>query len=359
MNQEECLKTVSYLLEKIEARTTPANMIIADYMQTHRYLTPADREEIFTLVWRAIRSWFHIHFLYPDKDWPERIQTLTTGLPEDKALPDYVRWEVPEWLISHIPEADKELPALLEPAPVILRANGNRDKVMTALRDEGFPVHPCDKAPWGIVLKTHADITKTKVYKKGLLEIQDEGAQLAALDVGVQPGQDVFDFCAGAGGKSLIFAQMMNNRGFIQAYDIAPKKLFELTRRAERCHVSIVKIVTKLPEPFKKFHHVVVDAPCSGTGTWRRVPDMRWKLTEKQLGSIVAQQKEILDRAEQFVKPGQCLTYITCSLTLDENENQIADFLKRHPNYVVLQQKRYSPWRTNTDGFFMCQMRKG
>ena len=357
MNQDECLKTVSYLLEKIEARSTPAGMIISDYLQTHKYLTPEDREQVVTLFRQAVRSWFRLHFLYPDKSWSERIRFLTEGLP-DVDLPDYVRFEVPEWLIPHIPQAEQELPPLLESAPVILRANGNRDKVMMALRDEGFPVHPCEKAPFGIVLETHTDITKTKVYKKGLLEIQDEGAQLAALAVGVQPGQDVFDFCAGAGGKSLIFAQIMNNRGFIQAYDAAPKKLFELTRRAERCHISIIKIVTKLPEPFKKFHHVVVDAPCSGTGTWRRVPDMRWKLTEKQLGNIVALQKEILDRAEAFVKPGQCLTYITCSLTRDENEDQMADFLLRHPNYAVLQQNRYSPWRTGTDGFFMCQLRK-
>ena len=151
---------------------------------------------------------------------------------------------------------------------------------------------------------------------------------------------------------------MMENRGFIQAYDIVAKRLFELTKRANRAKVSIIKIVTKLPEPFKKFDHVVIDAPCSGTGTWRRMPDMKWKYSEKQLGQVVKTQAEILNRAERFVKNGHYLSYITCSLTTDENEAQIESFLKTHPNYVVLKQKRYSPYRTQTDGFFLCVMQK-
>ena len=260
--------------------------------------------------------------------------------------------------MDHVPDAKQELPHMLGQAPIILRANGDRDQVMEMLRQEGLSVTPCAKSPYGIILSEYANLMDTKPYKKGLLEIQDEGAQLVALDIGVKPKQDVFDFCAGAGGKSLIFAQMMQNRGFIQAYDAAPKRLFELVKRANRCHISIIKIVTKLPEPYKKFDHVVVDAPCTGTGTWRRIPDMRWKLTEKQLASVVKLQGEILNRAERFVKPGHYLSYITCSLTADENEKQIESFLKAHPNYVILKEKRYSPYRTGTDGFYLCLMQK-
>jgi len=357
MEKTELYKAAAYLLEKIENRSTPANDIINDYLASHRYLTSTDRKELLDLVWGTIRLWFKIHYFYPEADWPLRLEKIATDQTE-KNMPDFVRYEVPEWLIPHIPNAAEELPLMLGQAPIILRANGDRDKVLSLLQADGLSVEPCRQSPYGIILAEYANLSDTKAYKKGLLEIQDEGAQLVALDIGVKPKQDVFDFCAGAGGKSLIFAQMMQNRGFIQAYDAAPKRLFELVKRADRCHVSIIKIVTKLPPPFKKFDHVVVDAPCTGTGTWRRIPDMRWKLTEKQLANIVKLQGEILNRAEQYVKPGHYLSYITCSLTIDENENQVQAFLKAHPNYIVLKEKRYSPYRTGTDGFYLCVMQK-
>lgn len=359
MNQADRIKSAAYLLEKIDSRSRSANDIINDYFQSHRYLTAEEHQALLDLVWRAVRASDRIRYVWPNEDWQTRLTRLETeGLPDLSNAPDFVRWEVPEWLIPHIPDSDQELPLMLENAPIILRANGPRDQVIRMLRDDGLSVEPCTQSPYGIILATYANLSGTKAYKKGLLEIQDEGAQLVALDIGVKPKQDVFDFCAGAGGKSLIFAQMMENKGFIQAYDAVPKRLFELTKRANRCHVSIIKIVTKLPEPHKKFDHVVVDAPCTGTGTWRRMPDMRHKLTEKQLQQTVALQHDILNRAERYVKPGHYLSYITCSLIRDENEDQIERFLREHPNYVVLKQKRYSPWRTGTDGFFLCLMQR-
>lgn len=359
METENLIKTAAYLMDKIGSRNTPANDILSDYMNTHRYLTADERRALLDLVWSAVRARSRLMYAWPDTDWETRLTRFReTGLPDVSGAPDWVRWEVPEWLPAHVPDAARELPALSGSAPIILRAIGDRMQIMESLRAEGLTVSPCTQSPYGIVLENFANLSDTKVYKKGLLEIQDEGAQLVALDIGVKPKQDVFDFCAGAGGKSLIFAQMMENKGFIQAYDAAPKRLFELTRRAARAHISIIKIVTRLPEPFKKFDHVVVDAPCSGTGTWRRVPDMRWKLTEKQLKNITALQADILNRAERYVKNGHFLSYITCSLTQDENENQVADFLIKHPNYTVLKTKRYSPLRTQTDGFFLCLMQK-
>ena len=359
MEQADLYKAVAYLMEKIEARSTPANDIIGDYLQTHRFGSPADRASVLDLVWQTVRAKARLAYAYPLDTWEKRISALAEqGLPDVSGTPDWVCWEVPEWIIPHIPDAAQELPQMIEAAPIVLRANGDREAVMALLRADGLDVQPCRQSPYGMILKKHAVLADTKAYKKGLLEIQDEGAQLVALDIGVKPKQDVFDFCAGVGGKSLIFAQMMENRGFIQAYDIVPKRLFELTKRAARCHISIIKIVTKLPEPYKKFDHVVVDAPCSGTGTWRRMPDMKWKVSEKQLASTVAVQHDILNRAETFVKPGHYLSYITCSLTRDENEMQVERFLSEHPNYTILKQKRYSPWRTGTDGFFLCMMQK-
>ncbi len=359
MTREELIKTAAFLLEKIDSRNTPANDIINDYTRTHRYIAADDRRQLLEVVWSAVRSKARLAYAYPEADWAGKLShLLNDGIPDMAGAPDWVRWEVPDWFPAHVPDADRELPALLGNAPIVLRANGRREEVMSLLQAEGLSVTPCKQSPYGMILAEYSNLSDTKAYKKGLVEIQDEGAQLAALEIGVKPKQDVFDFCAGAGGKSLIFAQMMQNKGFIQAYDAAPKRLFELVKRANRAHISIVKIVTKLPEPFKKFDHVVVDAPCSGTGTWRRTPDMRWKLAEKQLKNITDLQADILNRAEAFVKPGHYLSYITCSLTRDENEDQVSRFLITHPRYTVLKQKRFSPWRTDTDGFFLCLMQK-
>ena len=356
----ELIKAAAYLLEKIERRPAPAGEMINTYLATHKYLKGEDKKEFLALVWGVIRAKARLQWAYPDLSWQERIEKFSaSGIPDVLHAPKNIRWEVPEWFLEHVPEAEKELPALLETPPIILRATQEREKVLESLRSEGIECEACDKSPFGIRLNEYTNLKSTKAWKQGLIDIQDEGAQLVALDIGVQPKQSVFDFCAGAGGKSLIFAQMMQNKGFIQAYDITPKKLFELNKRATRAHISIIKIVLKLEKPDKKFDHVVVDAPCSGCGTWRRSPNLRWNLTEKQLLHIVKVQGEILERASTYVKPGHYLSYITCSLTRDENEEQVEKFLEKHPNFHVIKQKRYSPARTGTDGFFLCVMQRG
>ena len=357
MTPEEIKQTAGFLLNKIEEKSSSANEIINRYTESHRYIVGDDRRDLLELVWKALRNYAKLTYLYPDKTWEERLDCLTDlSVPSD--APDWVKWETPEWIVSHVPEADKELPAQNGMAPICLRAYGNRDKVLEDLKAEGLPVRPADQSPFGIILEKHANLSATKAYKKGLVEVQDEGAQLVSMAIGVKPKDDVFDFCAGAGGKSLILAQLMQNRGFIQAYDASPKRLTELVKRARRANISIVKTVPRLPEAHKKFDHVVVDAPCSGTGTWRRNPDMKWKLTPRQLEQLTKKQAEILHTAEEYVKPGHYLTYITCSITLDENEQQVENFLAHHPRYHVIHQERYSPCRTNTDGFFLCIMQK-
>ena len=257
-----------------------------------------------------------------------------------------------------VDDAENELKAMLGTAPIILRANGDRAKIFKLLQDEGLKVSLCERSPLGIILNEYANLKESKTFKKGLIEVQDEGAQLLSLETGIKSNDDVFDFCAGAGGKSLIFAQMMKNRGFIQAYDASYKRLSELSKRARRANVSIIKPVFKLPETHKKFDYVVVDAPCTGTGTWRRSPDLRWSLTEKQLKSITRTQADILSTAQAYVKNGHFLVYITCSLTYDENENQVEDFISRYPAFHEVKSFRYSPYRTNTDGFFMSILQK-
>ena len=184
-----------------------------------------------------------------------------------------------------------------------------------------------------MILKKRVNLSEIKAYQNGLVEVQDEGSQLLALATKVKSGDKVLDYCAGAGGKSLAFAQMMQNQGQIVAHDVSAISLKKLNQRAKRASVSIIHTTQK---PQGLFDHVVVDAPCSGCGTWRRTPNMRWHLTEKQLKHITKTQAEILNRAEQYLKTGGYLSYITCSLTFDENEHQVEQCLAAHPTFTVI-----------------------
>ena len=355
MTPESLQKHAGVLMERIEKKPVKAQELINTYIASHKHFNGEDKRALLDLVWRSVRAMARLKYAWPNESWESRVGR---GLPDTSNAPDWVKWEVPEWFPAHVPEADKELPPLLDNPPIILRAIGDRAKVQEMLRAEGIETEQTKLSPYGLILSEYKNLTSTKPWKEGLVEIQDEGAQLLSLDIGVKPGNTVFDFCAGAGGKSLIFAQMMNNKGLIWAYDITAKKLFELVKRATRAHIDIIEIKTQLPPPTKQFDYVVVDAPCSGCGTWRRSPHLRWQLTEKQLKHITESQAEILNRAEAYVREGGRLAYITCSLTLDENEVQVEAFLKSHPNYRVVKQKRYSPAQTGTDGFFLCLMEK-
>ena len=359
MTPESLQKHAGILMERIQKKPVIANELINTYIASHKHFTGEDKRALLDFVWRMVRVMARLKYTYPNDSWEMRSKALLEeGVPDVKAAPNWVKWEVPEWFPEHVPEAEKELSALLENPPIVLRAIGDREKVQEVLRLEGVETQLTKLSPYGLILPEYKNLTSTKAWKEGLIEVQDEGAQLVALDIGVKPNDTVFDFCAGAGGKSLIFAQMMNNKGLIWAYDITAKKLFELVKRAARSHIDIIQIQLQLPPPAKQFDYVVVDAPCSGCGTWRRSPNMRWHLTEKQLLHITKSKAEILERAETYVKEGGRLAYITCSLTKDENEVQVARFLSSHPNYTVIKQKRYSPWRTGTDGFFLCLMQQ-
>ncbi len=359
MTPESLQKHAGILIERIQKKPFVANELVNTYIATHKHFCGEDKRALLDLVWRCVRAMARLKYAYPNLTWDQRVGALMQhGIPKLEGAPDWVQWEVPVWFLQHIPEAAKELPALLESPPIVLRAIGDRNRVQEMLRAESVETYPTKLSPYGLVLPEYQNLSITQAWKEGLVEIQDEGAQLVALDIGIKPYDDVFDFCAGAGGKSLIFAQMMQNKGLIWAYDITAKKLFELVKRATRAHVDIIEIKTQLPPPIKQFDYVVVDAPCSGCGTWRRNPHMRWHLTEKQLTHIVLSQTEILNRAEAYVKNGGRLVYITCSLTTDENEAQMTQFLSTHSDYKVVEQKRYSPARTGTDGFFLCVMEK-
>jgi 16S rRNA (cytosine967-C5)-methyltransferase len=233
---------------------------------------------------------------------------------------------------------------------------------------------PTPHSPWGLRVAGRRAVSTGPAFQAGLVEIQDEGSQLVALLVGARPGMRVADWCAGAGGKTLAVAMEMENRGHIVACDVHDKRLEGAVRRLRRAGVHNVEQHLIAPgDKWAKrraggFDRVLVDAPCTGCGTWRRNPDARLRLTENDLMELVAKQSDILDTACRLVKPGGRLVYATCSLLPAENEDQVDAFVTRHPDFAVVPLAEawpaetpppgdgpflsLTPLRHDTDGFF-------
>lgn len=318
MKQPQIDLAIQELLEQIDATQRPANEVINAYTRARRYIGSKDRRSITEGVWQTLR-----------------------------ARP------IPEWLQALIPAS--ELQAMNQPAQTILRANGDRSQIQKALIEEGIETESTPLSPWGLILKKRVNLAATKAYQKGLIEVQDEGSQLLALETHVQPEDTVLDYCAGAGGKSLAMAQMMHNQGKIVAHDISAVSLKKLLQRASRAGVSIIQITQN---PTGQFRHVVVDAPCSGTGTWRRAPDAPFKLKQSQIKEYVRRQARILDKAASFTADKGYLHYMTCSLLTAENQEQMRSFLHRHNNFKLCHHAQWTPAKHHTDGFFVATFQK-
>jgi len=294
--------------------------------------------------------------------------------------PDWVRLNVQEWVAPHLREAygeawGREIAALDTPPPVDLRVNrlkGSVEQAQKALHAEGIEVEPMRYAPDGLRLKRRLSVVAGPAFQDGLVEIQDEGSQLVATLVDARPGMQVADYCAGAGGKTLAIAAGMNNRGRVVAMDVLEKRLDRSAQRLRRAGAhnverrGIADNAKWLKRQRGAFDRVLVDVPCTGTGTWRRNPDGRWTLQPEDLAELVPKQAGILDQASRLVKPGGRLVYATCSVLPAENERQVEAFLQRHPGFTVTPiaeaglpaelasgpYLRLSPLRHGTDGFF-------
>lgn len=269
---------------------------------------------------------------------------------EDPAMPEAARLGVPEWLLPFLARrfGDRlgaELAAFDRPAPTDLRVNTlrtTREAAREALAAEGIATEPTPFSPVGLRAASRAPITASHAFREGLVEIQDEGSQLVAALTDARPGMRVCDFCAGAGGKTLALAAMMRNRGRIVAADVSAARLEAAVRRLRRAGVSTVE--RRLIGPGERwikrargsFDRVLVDAPCTGTGTWRRKPDARLRLRRHDLDELLLRQGEILDRASTLVKPDGVLVYATCSVLEEENEAQVQSFLARNRGFRVL-----------------------
>lgn len=285
-----------------------------------------------------------------EKSFCGRLRGLKTEPPE------YARLNCPKWLEVPLRERfGDEFVAMAEAlnrrAPVTLRVNAlkmNRDEAISKLGlEEGKAVPTCH-SPWGLTLAADAgSIRGHALLKNGSLEVQNESSQIASLLVDARPGMQVLDLCAGAGGKSLALAASMENKGQIYAADINARRLGRLKDRYRKAAARNIQIIT-LPEGKEAerkqalkpclgaMDRVVVDAPCSGTGTWRHNPELRLRADAAWLAQLKATQQELLSEAAAYVKPGGRLVYMTCSLLGEENENQVEKFLGAHPDWSML-----------------------
>ncbi|MCE7997539.1 MAG: RsmB/NOP family class I SAM-dependent RNA methyltransferase [Rhodobiaceae bacterium] len=274
--------------------------------------------------------------------------------------PDHVRLNVPEWLLPELRNVfgenlEVELAALNTRAPVDLRVNSlktTRAEAQAGLATENIETDACEQSPWALRSQSKARVTHTKTFNEGLVEIQDLGSQLTCIVSGVKAGERVVDLCAGAGGKALALSAMLSGDGSVIACDTDPRRLGRLKPRADRAGAGTIE--TRRLRPFDPnvadpdledleglVDCVFVDAPCSGTGAWRRQPEARWQLTPEKLDAYRAAQIEVLIRGARLVRPGGRLIYVTCSILPSENDNQIDAFLKE----ITMFQER--DWRSN------------
>lgn len=292
-------------------------------------------------------------------------------------MPDWVRGEYPLWLEDELKRSfgdalGVEMEALTVRAPVDLRVNtlkATRPDVLAALIRDGFAAQPTPFSPVGIRIppgEGSAALARSALFAGGAFEFQDEAAQIAALLADARPGQTVLDMAAGAGGKALALAAAMDDKGVIRACDMDPGRLAPLAGRAARAGAGIVT-AGSMPAEGQTFDLVFVDAPCSGTGTWRRQPELRWRLTPARLAELVGIQDDLLDLAARYTRPGGTILYATCSLLPVENQDRVEAFLARRADFMLAdlgkvwrhspppglgQAFRATPARAGTDGFF-------
>ena len=281
------------------------------------------------------------------------------------------RESIPDWL-DETGEAelgkrwDDEIKELNKQARVILRTNTlktNRKELQRLLHEEEIGTEIVPSAPDALVLIERKNVFLSQAFKKGLFEVQDASSQLVAPFLDIKPGQKVVDTCAGAGGKTLHLASLMENKGQIIALDIHAHKLAELKKRAKRdgAHNIETRTIegTKSIKKLKgKADRVLIDAPCSGIGVLKRNPDSKWKLNADFIDRIRKTQAEILDQYASMVKPGGKLVYATCSILPSENEKQVKAFLTNHKEFDMIKDKKVSPAASGFDGFYMALLER-
>jgi 16S rRNA (cytosine967-C5)-methyltransferase len=421
------------VLQDILERRTPVKDAVRDWGKRNRYAGSKDRAWISGLVLDALRRKNSIeHAMEAQGPRPLAIGALKHAwgwdvrkieealkdqhappalsgtereavlLAPDPAAPEHVRGDYPEWLAPHMarafgPEAVIEAQAMASRAPVDLRVNtlkADAEKAGRAL--ESVHAKPIPELKNGFrmaapdAIERGESVEAIPAYSKGWVEVQDMGSQIAAAAGCANAGEQVLDYCAGGGGKTMAMAAMMDNQGQIYAHDVDGRRLSALIPRMQRGGVRNVQLRhprenASLDDLSHKMDLVLIDAPCTGVGTWRRKPDAKWRVTEGALKKRMQEQAEILRTACNYVKPGGRLVYITCSFLMEENEDQVASFLIDRDDFIMddaaesvgrsgqitdagetIMRKcrrpdgslRLTPRSAGSDGFFIAAMRR-
>jgi len=342
------------------------------YTEIAEVKAPYSRENLFRVfaVWATLRG-----VTLPD--WkqiePTPSRKIKGKFDELSKIRKY-RESIPDWMdelgVKELGEKvwEKEIHALNEQAPVVLRVNTlntTRDNLRSVLNDEGIKAEPVKGYPFALQLEERSNVFRTEAFKKGFFEVQDANSQLVAEFLDVKPGMRVVDTCAGAGGKTLHIAALMENKGQIIATDIYENKLKELKRRAKRAHahnidpraIDSTKVIKKL---YGTADRVLIDAPCSGLGVLSRNPDAKWKLQPEFIENIKKTQTEILNTYSRIVKDGGKLVYATCSVLPSENQEQVAKFLasENGKDFKLIEDKKLLSSVSGYDGFYMALLQK-
>jgi len=368
----------------------PLERQLKAWFRGHRFAGSGDRRAITERVYAIFRH--HAHFahrmgsddpralaiasLLTDGESPENYFTGGYGPgplsdAERAAIaaapgspPSWVDGEYPQWLEEELRRSfgtrlAEEMRALQHRAPVDIRVNrlkARRDEVLAQLTADGFDCAKLENLPDAIRCSAGSALTAHPLFAAGAFEIQDAAAQEAVELCQAKPGMRVLDFTAGAGGKSLGLAAAMENKGEIVASDIRGEALFELSRRADRAGAGIIKTHLLGPLPQGPFDLVLLDAPCSGSGTWRRQPELKWRLTEERLTGLRALQDRLLRQAAGLRAR---LIYATCSVLMCENQDRIEAFLRAHPDFSrIAPDFHASPAATGTDGFYVARLNR-
>ncbi|MTH95550.1 RsmB/NOP family class I SAM-dependent RNA methyltransferase [Roseibium sp. RKSG952] len=418
------LQAAIEVLEEIETRYRPVQAALKDWGNAHRFAGSGDRTAIGNLVFDALRhklslaarvgdasarmlvfgvyvlSWEKgvdglLEAVDGDRHAPppptgseqEALRLASNAVPGGAAAADVPEWIWPEFENFFGESAVAEGQALAARAPIDLRVNSlksDREKILKRLSH--VDAQACARSPLGLRIRPKPGalrmphVQAEEGYQKGWFELQDEASQLAAQLSGVAPGMQVLDYCAGGGGKTLALSALMQNKGQIYAYDADRLRLAPIHERLKRAGARNVQVrdpaSSSLDDLKEEMDLVFIDAPCTGTGVWRRRPDSKWRLSEKALEDRIEDQRNVLERARAYVKPGGRLVYVTCSLLNSENAGQISWFLEKHPEFQSVSaldlwrdrlpgvsEPAYvsergdvtlSPASTDTDGFFVA-----
>ena len=411
------------IVDGLNKRGRPVSLALKEWGQANRFAGSKDRAAIGNMVYDTMRKRASHQFSMQSetgralvlsmivRDWGIELEELETAFasdnfapdpisPEEKKMllaknplknaPEHIKANIPQWLVGAFEKSfgkgwPEQAKAQSERPPLDMRVNTLKSSPEKVQKNLGrFSPKPMNIATNGLrILPGNRDdrianISADESYKKGWVEIQDQGSQIVSALCNAKPGEQVLDFCAGGGGKTLALASMMENRGQIFAHDVDRNRLAPIFDRLKRAGVRNVQVRSPqegaLDNLEGKMDRVIIDAPCTGTGTWRRHPDSRWRLSPAQLEKRVAEQAHILDEAKKFLRPGAELVYITCSVLPEENIEQIESFIARNKDFDSTDMKKrwnetypackqqpifdrhgamLSPLSTDTDGFYI------